>query len=229
MNINSFSSVNYLQLALRASSNKTSASSAGQTQVSLDVTASVTTVTGEEAPRTIEDVKREFYEFLDSLRLSPGLSRTPISVNITEKAFEKMLNNPDYEQKMKDLCVRDLCDPEWGRIIEPSALRITIDADAPEEYLGSSYNHPQDADKADGDSFWNRRASKDKKAADKRAQEKRDAIKALQERAAERKRLGDGLFKSNYSITASSGLASLLSSFASTAGSTTGSTLSVEG
>lgn len=50
-------------------------------------------------PQTVDDVKKEFYDYLDSLSISPGLSQTPLSVNVTEKAFEKMLADPEYKQK----------------------------------------------------------------------------------------------------------------------------------
>jgi len=198
MNINASGSFRYAQLLMQSAMGKADKGSTANADFSVNVTeVEVVEKTGE--PQTVEDVKKEFYDYLDSLSVSPGLSTTPISVNITEAAFEKMLADPEYKQKMKDLCARDLCDPAWGspyplsgKPMIPSAMVVTIDADVDEEYLATSYNHPQDSGKADGDNFWSRRTKKDKKAAkkadEKRAQEKREMLEFLQGRADERKR-----------------------------------------
>lgn len=145
-------------------------------------------------PHVSQEVKREFYSYLDSLTPSQGLSGASISVRVTDAAFEKMLADPEYMQKMKDLCARDICDPNWNKSaamgIAPSAIVISIDANRDEEYLGSSYNHPSQRDRADGPSFWSRRtknAESDRKAQAERAAEKREMLHLLQERANERK------------------------------------------
>lgn len=154
------------------------------------------------ASQTVDDVKKEFYAYLDSLPISPGLARTPLSVNITEAAFEKMLADPEYKQKMKDLCARDLCDPAWSKM-PPSAINVTIDADCEEEYLATSYNSPDGGKNANPDGFWTRRtkSKEDQKILDKKAQEKREMLELLQEKADERKRIasewrGAGVFVS---------------------------------
>ena len=86
-----------------------------------------------------------------------------------------MLANPEYKQRMKDLCARDLCDPRWITM-PPTAINITIDADCEEEYLATSWRSPDGHSKADPDGFWTRNTGKaDKKAQEKKAQEKRDA------------------------------------------------------
>lgn len=200
MNINASSTLKYAQMMMQIASGKTDKASTTDGEFSLDVTA-VEVVAETNEPQTVEDVKKEFYDYLDSLSLSPGLSTTPIAVNITEAAFEKMLADPEYKQKMKDLCARDLCDPAWGTTMLPSgqplipaSIVVNIDADVEEEYVATSYNHPNDRDMADkGDSFWSRRTKKDKKAEkkadEKRAQEKREMLEFLQERADERKRM----------------------------------------
>lgn len=185
---------------------KATAANAGFS-VAIEATVSVETVAPQS--RTLEDVKREFYSYLDSLAIDPGLSRASLSVTVTDAAFEKMLANPEYERKMKDLCARDLCDPGWtkaaGMGIPASACVITIDPNREEEYLASSYSYPAARSKADGDSFWSRRTKNDKAA--KKAQEKRNAEKqllaeSLQERAAARNVLLRGLF---YGSTANIG------------------------
>lgn len=136
-----------------------------------------------ESPRTLDDVKRDFYDYLSSLPISPGLSGTSIVVNVTESAFEKMLADPDYEQKMKDLCKRDLCDPQWTKMaamgLAPAASVITIDADADEEYLASSMGSAVAASRGDRDSansFWTNRSKRH-----------REMLEILQEKSHQRR------------------------------------------
>ncbi|MCC8165822.1 MAG: hypothetical protein LIQ31_06670 [Planctomycetes bacterium] len=226
------SSYNSLQYTIQTAMAKVKgANPTGQAQ--FDASVSVTTVTAtastaatDETPRTVDDVKKEFYDYLDSLQLSPGLSTTGIGVNVTEAAFEKMLKDPDYMQKMKDLCARDLCDPNWTKL-PPTGIQITIDADVPEEYLASSWNAPG-VGTVDETSFWNKKSTDktekqnaEKKAKEKRqekiVQEKREMLEFLQKRADERKIRADGVVSSyaNLFSTSYSGIAKYASPAAS--------------
>lgn len=202
MSIDTSLTLTYAQLLSRSAAGtggQTAAAGVDFSSFMVDVAVSATGTTGQ--AQTVEDVKQEFYSYLDSLTLSSGLAGTPIRVDITDAAFEKMLADPEYKQKMKDLCARDLCDPGWNKSaamgLKPSALVVTIDADCEEEYLATSYNHPDYRSKADGDGFWNRRAQKsdsDRKAQEKRRLEKEAMQELLGELAAERKRLYRELF-----------------------------------
>lgn len=170
-------------------------------EAEIKVAVSTVTATEDPAPQTIDDVKKEFYDYLDSLAISPSLARTPLSVNIPDAAFEKMLADPEYKQKMKDLCARDLCDPAWTKM-PPSGINITIDADCEEEYLATSYNSPDGAKNVNEDGFWTRRAKKKKEEQEileEKAQEKREMMAFLQERADERKRVNKEFFASAFS------------------------------
>ena len=167
-------------------------------KVDIEVKVGSLTATEEPARLTVEDVKKEFYDYLDALTLSPGLSSTPICVNITDAAFEKMLVDPEYKQRMMELCARDLCDPDWVKL-PPTGINITIDADCDEEYLATSWNHPEGAKNVNPEGFWTRRAKKnkaDRNAQEQRTQEKREMMAFLQERAEERKRLNNEFFQS---------------------------------
>lgn len=195
MNIDTSLTLAYTQLLSRSAAGaggQTAAAGLDFSAFMVDIAVSAAGTTGQ--PQTVEDVKQEFYSYLDSLALSSGLASTPIRVDITDAAFEKMLVNPEYKQRMKDLCARDLCDPGWNKAAAmgrtPSAMVITIDADCEEEYLATSYHHPDYRSKADGDGFWNRRAQKsdsDRKAQEKRRLEKEAMQELLGELAAERK------------------------------------------
>ncbi len=190
------------------------------------ILAQITVTETNTEPQTVEDVKREFSAYLDSLPVSPGLSRTAISVNVTEAAFEKMLADPDYKQKMKDLCKRDLCDPAWNRMggIAPSDMVLKIDADVENEYIGSSYGSAYRgvADRAagDGDGFWSRRTKRSRAARQeekKHADERQDFLAFLQEQAY-RKKTGLDAASSGFMPAGVSAAASFFAEIASGGG-----------
>jgi hypothetical protein len=137
----------------------------------------------------VEDVKKEFYDYLDSLPVSSGLGKTPINVTISEGAFERMLDDPEYMQRMKDLCKRDLCDPAWdsrGTLGPPTYIHVNITDNTNNqfnsEYVATSYNYDRGSnyESETESSFWSRRAKKDdgaEKARDKKSEEKRQLEK----------------------------------------------------
>ncbi|MCD8352563.1 MAG: hypothetical protein LUC93_18325 [Planctomycetaceae bacterium] len=193
MNINGVSTYNFLQNYTQSSGaagRNSSASSAAGVEFSLDI--SVEEV--EPAAPTVEDVKKEFADFLSSLQITQR--GTSISVSVSDSAWEKMAADPEYKQKMMDLCKRDLCDPAWGTTVPAPALTtIRIDADAEEEYLASGYGSAV-ADKADtSDSWWTRRSERHKTALEE-AQElalgRREMMDFLQQRVDQRKQLAGG-------------------------------------
>ena len=191
--------------------------------IDVDITVTKSRVNTE--PQTIEDVKREFHAFLDSLQLSRGLSGTAISVNVTEAAFAKMLVDPEYKQRMMDLCERDLCDPAWNKMgamgIAPSDMVVTIDADVENEYRASSYGsaYKGKADEAAnaGDSFWTRRAKRGKAAreeSERLALERKEMLAFLQTRALQKKAGVSSSF-AGFASTGSRGASSFFAEIAS--------------
>lgn len=184
--------IKYSQSAIQASLAKSERGTAQKVDFSL--TLIEVSAAGDPVARTVDDVKKEFHAYLDSLPISPGLARTPLSVNITDKAFEKMLADPEYEQRMKDLCARDLCDPAWSTI-PVKAINIQIDADCGEEFLATSWNSPAAADNANPDGFWTRRTKKraEQKEEEERAREKREMLERLEEAYSERRKLSNDL------------------------------------
>lgn len=193
----------------------------GKTQTGtarVEFSAEITVETVEPAATTVEDVKKEFAAFLDSLNITQ--KGTAISVSVSDSAWEKMAADPEYKQKMMDLCKRDLCDPAWEtKVPSPAVSTIRIDADAEEEYLASGYGSAVTHMADTSNSFWTRRSERNKAALEEiaeRAQERRDMLELIQERAAQRKSLLAGSSVDGY---VSKGAAGYFSSAASGAGS----------
>ncbi|MCC8179636.1 MAG: hypothetical protein LIP23_01800 [Planctomycetes bacterium] len=113
----------------------------------------------------VEQVKKDFYQYLNNLPTSAGLYSTSLSVTITDAAFARMAEDPDFMQQMKDLCARDLCDPAWSRL-PPHAMHITIDDKGDEDgYSASSWGSMvQDPTGADEESYWEKRSKRREEA-----------------------------------------------------------------
>jgi hypothetical protein len=190
MLLDGISSFTYNQSLLRSSTStgqKTTQTSSASVEFSVEI--AVESV--EPKQTTVDDVKKEFAAFLDSLQITQ--LGTAISVCVSDSAWEKMAADPEYKQKMMDLCKRDLCDPAWEtKVPSPAVTTIRIDADAEEEYLASGYGsavtHMADTSNA----FWENRTKKNKQYLEEmseRALEKRQMLEFIQERAVQRKGL----------------------------------------
>ncbi len=202
MNLNGISSYSYMQSYLQASTVTGNNSSATAVEFSMDIAVEEI----EPAAPTVEDVKKEFAAFLNSLQITQ--IGTSISVSVSDSAWEKMAADPEYKQKMMDLCKRDLCDPAWGtKVPSPAVTTIRIDADAEEEYLASGYGSAV-AHMADtSDSFWTRRDKRHKEsleAMEEAALERREMMKFLQERVDQRKQFAEGSSSSPFGPSTSS-------------------------
>lgn len=178
------------------------------------------------APQTVEDVKKEFYAYLDSLPIDPALFKTPVSVNVTGAAREKMPVDPEYKQQMMDLCKRDLCDPNWSRhaasgVPAPVGMVITIDADVENEYVASSFgsaygNKAEQA--ANGKiNFWTRRAKAGKAVREEsgRISREKKGLTAFFQETAWRKKSGPDSTVARLTIPEMSGAASFFAGIAS--------------
>lgn len=178
---------------------KSAAAEYGKFEISASVTVETASVEKTGEP-TLEDVKKEFYEYLDSLPVSAGLGGTPINVTVTEEAFERMRTDPEYMQRMKDLCKRDLCDPAWNdrsMMGPPTYMHINItdntNNEHNSEYVATSYNYDTGSnyESETANSFWSRRTKKREEAekiAEKR-QEEREALERFLDRMREWKEL----------------------------------------
>lgn len=178
----------------------TYAASALKTSNSTAVAATVeVTVTDEVKERTVEDVKNEFYDYLGSLQISRGLGNTHINVTVSEAAFERMLDDPEYMQRMMDLCKRDMCDPAWNtHPIETPYMHINITDNTNNqfnsEYVASTYGgdgYGSNFESETANSFWSKKSDKSdesKKIREKR-QEEKEMLEFLVERAQQRKEM----------------------------------------
>lgn len=192
MLLDGLSTLTYSQSLLQSSTTtgqKTTQTSSASVEFSVDI--AVESV--EPKQQTVEDVKKEFAAFLDSLQITQR--GTSISVCVTDSAWEKMVADPEYKQQMMDLCKRDLCDPAWGtKVPSPAVTTIRIDADVEEEYIASGYGSAV-ANKADtSNTFWENRTKKNKQYLEEmteRALEKRQMLEYIQEKAGQRKALFD--------------------------------------
>ncbi len=228
MNINGMSTYQYYMQTHQKSSNAASGQSSTATSgttASVEFSVDITVEDVTPAAPTVEDVKKEFAAFLDSLEITQR--GTAISVSVSDSAWEKMAADPEYKQKMMDLCKRDLCDPAWDvKVPSPAVTNIRIDADAQEEYLASGYGSAY-ADKAKtantGNSFWTRRTERHQAALEdmqRTANERREMMQYLQNRVDQRKQSsasGNGAgftnpIASRYFPTATSGASSIFGS-----------------
>ncbi|MCC8180708.1 MAG: hypothetical protein LIP23_07360 [Planctomycetes bacterium] len=205
MNINGVSNYNYIQSYLQ-SSGATGKNASAAAADSVEFSAEIAVEEVEPAAPTVEDVKKEFAAFLDSLQITQRGTR--IHVSVSDAAWEKMAADPEYKQKMMDLCKRDLCDPAWGTKVPPPAVTtIRIDADVEEEYLASGYGSAV-AGKADtSNSFWTRRSERHQEILEgmqEAAQERREMMNLVQKRVDQRKHFATNLANTGYGAATAS-------------------------
>ncbi len=60
------------------------------------------------AAQTLDDFKREMYCAIDKMPVHPSQFQTQISISISDKAFEKMMNDHAYKDLMIKTIQRDL-------------------------------------------------------------------------------------------------------------------------
>ncbi len=106
-----------------------------------------------EPTKTLEEFKREFYDFLSQIRISPSQAQTQFTVSITDEGFEKMMNDPELMEANLNAIQRD-----WGfgylPGVAPSYVVVEIGADG--EYYSSSYGSAFEGvfSAAQPNSFW---------------------------------------------------------------------------
>lgn len=141
-----------------------------------------------EKPQTLEEFKGEFRRYLDSIEINPALSGTPMTVNISDAAFERMMNEPEFKEKIISLFERDMCDPAWSRMPAPAYMNFRIEASG-EEYLATSWGSAHaDAFRSRSEgAFWSR--NRKSGAAAEKAVQRKEEMRRWLESLAERKRL----------------------------------------
>ncbi len=186
---------------LQANSDATSANAATDTslaasfEAALEIAVGGVTVTTTPPERTVEDVKREFYDFVESLPIHPMLYNTPRSLSVSEGAFERMLNEPEFMEDMKDTYQRAMNDPNWSALpLPPAGIHTTITdgSDGEDPYHGKSWGSAWSTtyDTLSEGSFWSSGTRNDtaaKEAQEKRVREKRELNEIMDALAAERR------------------------------------------
>ena len=104
--------------------------------------ASQTTKLTSEEEMTI--FKKEFYQDLEKIQLHSTVKNA--AVNISDKAFEKMKENPQYREKVFSLLQRDLCSSYAPR---DTSVILTV-GESLEKYRGDSWPTNNDSE------FWGR-------------------------------------------------------------------------
>lgn len=112
---------------------------------------------------TLEEYKQILRQKISELPIHPSQSRTQIAVNISDKAFEKMMQDPDYEKSMLALLER-----EFGYAFPPNmapSYSVYNIGETLEDYngmsMGSSYGSTYA--KESENSFWEKRMERRKK------------------------------------------------------------------
>ena len=72
-------------------------------------------------------LKSDFKSYLNKLVFSPGLSKAPINISISDEAFEKMLDDPAYKKEMEHKIMREFMNMDW-LTTSPAYMHINIDS-----------------------------------------------------------------------------------------------------
>ncbi len=156
-------------------------------------------VSNGENAQTLDEFKREMYNTINRMSVHPSQSNTQISINISDKAFERMMHDPEYKDLMLRTIQRDL-GGAYPAAATPSysIIRIGDDCEYKADAMGSAYGATFSAAKSDSfvrkntkktsfdyDDYYRRNAIY--RQAEKRLQEKRIADRETAEDLREQK------------------------------------------
>ncbi len=141
---------------------------------------------GAESAQTLDDFKWEMYDIIDKMPVHPSQSGTQISINISDKAFEKMMNDPAYKDLMLKTIQRDLGGAyPAGAAPSYSVIRIGDDCEYKADAMGAAFGAGFSAAKANGflekntnrassnyDEYNGRKERIDKRRVEKQAEER---------------------------------------------------------
>lgn len=107
---------------------------AAKKESSASVTASVEVSETEEAPKqTLEEFKKEFSKFIDSVPIHPSQAKASLSISIHDNVFEKMMEDPEYKAEIENM-VREQLGASFSPA-DPAFCTMRLDANG--EYTGS--------------------------------------------------------------------------------------------
>ncbi len=138
---------------------------------------------------TMEEYKQYIYNRISMLPMHPSHSQDCVTIKISEKGFEAMKADPEYEEWVIGWLKEDFntCNP-WASICGGNYVVHYIGA-TKEQYHAESWNmNAQDGsdryDKKSKDSFWERRTEQDKKRLEEQ-RKYREAVEAQEKRGIE--------------------------------------------
>lgn len=107
----------------------------------------------EQAP-TLEEFKREFMALIDAMPIHPSQAGARQSISIHDKAFEKMLEDPEFAEGILEQIRSDLA-ADYG-IASPAFCTMRFDENG--VYSGSSGGsfHMDKFERESADAFWRR-------------------------------------------------------------------------
>lgn len=164
----------------------------------------------EDKQQTLEEFKQEFYKFIDSVPIHPSQAGARHSVSIHDKAFEKMMNDPEFKAEVEGLIRREFSGD--FSIASPAFCTMRFDENGVytgtaggSAHMGKFETEAADAfwrkepaagtQNVDQDSFWKRDS---KKSAKEKAKEKREEMDKLLERLAEKRQQHADILQENY-------------------------------
>lgn len=136
-----------------------------------------TSAAEEPKDKTLEEFKKEFYAWIDTVPIHPSQAGAAHSVSIHDKAFEKMMNDPEYKAEVEALITR-----EFGAAFAVTPAFTTMRFDAEGVYTGTAGGsaHWGSYNRESSDAFWTSSGS-GKSEAQERAEARRTKRKKLDE------------------------------------------------
>lgn len=196
-----------------------------------DSTSGVEVVSKEDM--TMEEYKQYIYHEISSLPMHPSRMQDNISVQISEKGFEAMKNDPEYEKWVLDWLGKDfMTNDPWASLCGGSYSVHYVGA-TKEEYRGEGwypgYNNGRGKslyNEKSQNSFWERRAEQSKRLqerneelAKQRAIEERRHRERLEEEYLENLNFNRGLLnKANFSDASMEEMSNVIDYYAAMSG-----------
>lgn len=112
-------------------------------------------------PKTLEQLKKEIYDIINSTPIT-GLAGSNIVINITDDAFERMLNDEEFMKTQVGALIRDL---SWPPTPMYNPEYVVFEINGAQGYRGSSFGSTNKSifDIKTKDDFWSKRSEKKKK------------------------------------------------------------------
>lgn len=168
---------NQIQQQILAQAKQNAAASSSTTEAD----AAAESAAAEQQPKTLEEFKKDFYEYINSIPLHPSQQNARHSISISDQAFQKMMDDPEYKAEVEYILEREM---GANFAVPPAFTTMTWDANG--EYSGTAGGsaHMDKFETLSSDAFWKREPGTDE--ASKRADKRKEIDKLLEELLARR-------------------------------------------